>query len=415
MKKTLALLLASGALLGACGTTEETEAPEESIEETVAEAAPDEVEAPEEQSDETSEELAEEVTDGAQEDDDYYDPYFSANYHQSDNEFENQLEDTTDLAGFYSVTLTDEHETGGALPQKTFIDIKEDGRATMLRYDVVDPVYDADIDSVHDANLKVYLDAIGEPSSDESDEVWAEYTSKRTANDGIQRSGAFFMYIDEQNDLRKISQLSPQNIGMASGYLVQEYGETQFRTVEEARVRSHYNEKGEIALSSLLNPVLDFIRAGELHHQEIYMSTFNSQFGMPLDTVTLSKVNIDDVKLPFLIDSGHLMSVAQVSSVLSHDNNERVQKKLQLDVYQNDPDLVYIENNNELLQYLHLTDKADMRLADDPSEFKGYTQDNTEIVPDVVFVNPGNEGYSPRTLHEDGTILEYNEENGTWD
>lgn len=104
MKKTLALLLTSSALLVACGA-EEPEATEKTVGENATE---EEVAETEEQSDASTEEDVSDTGNdtgyGEADDEDY----FSIHYQQGGAESENRLEDASELSGLYSVELPEE-------------------------------------------------------------------------------------------------------------------------------------------------------------------------------------------------------------------------------------------------------------------------------------------------------------------
>lgn len=373
MKKTLALLLASSALLVACGA-EEPEATEETVNDNATE---EEVAETEEQSDASTEEDVSDTGNdtgyGEADDEDY----FSIHYQQGGAESENRLEDASELSGLYSVELPEEiYFTREGVPQETFIDIKEDGRATVLTYQLIDP-------AVQDEWTGAPMDS--------------------------------FPYLDEQNNLRHVNQPSPAKVVLASGFLVQQFGETQFEFVEYSDLRPHLNEKGEMALSSPSNPTGRFVRS-EIFRGDEYDGVTKQPIEISLDEVTLTKTNGDDIGLPFLLNNGGLLSVGQVYIHLIEQENERIQKKIELDTYEDDQTPIHFENNNELMHYLYEIDrfmsKGNIILAGDPSEYHGYTQDNSEVTPEVVFLdNDKNQG---RALNEDGTLLEYYSWDGNW-
>lgn len=370
MKKTLALLLASSALLTACGTTDEPEAAEEDSGKSPIDAATEYLE----KTDETDDvaDVGEEIDYGDVDDEDY----FSIHYHQGGEEVEHRIEDASELSGLYSVELPEEgYFTREDVPQKTFIDIKEDGRATVVTYQLIDPT------------------------------VKDEFTGEQIG---------YFAYLDEQNNFIQVKQPTPDKVVLASGYLVQEFGETQFKFVEYSSLKPHLNEKGEMALSSPSNSTAGFIRK-EIFKGDEHDATIKEPIELSLDEVTLTKANSDDVGLAFLLNNGGLSSVGQVYMHLMEEENERIQKKIELETYEDDQTPIHFENNNELMHYLLEIDRymyeTNIVLADDPSEYYGYTEDNTEVTPDVVFLNDNGEG---RALNDDGTLLEYHPWDGNW-
>lgn len=372
MKKTLVLLLTSSALLGACGTADEPEAAEEvanepeTVEEQKSEIAEGQTEEQiEETTEETTEETAEVVDDN--------DSYFSGHYNQNLTEIENKLEDASELSGLYSVELpADKYAMYENEPQKTFIDIKEDGRATVLTYQLAEPMIK---DIMTDEPIYMYP------------------------------------YLDEQNNLVYANKPTPNMVVLASGYMVQKFGETQIEIVESGVIYPYLDEKGEIALSSLLNPVSKFIRT-ELPRR---YSSLKEPAEVSLGDTTLTKTNGDDIDLPFMLNNGSLLSVAHVDRLLVEDENERIKKKAESDAYEEDPFAPYVENNNEFLYYLIENNgfqSSTVQIADNPSEYNGFTENNIEITPEVVFIS-GN-GNIAKTYHEDGTIWNYRFDDGTW-
>lgn len=396
MKKTLALLLTSSALLVACSAEEP-----EAAEETVNESATDAVDEVEEQLDDIEEEYVEGVDEelvksDTPDDDSYFSDIFTSRH---DN-LENRLEDASEFTGLYAVSLPETDGTAFSFPRETFIDIKADGRATVVTYEVIDVVYHEDEDTISDANVSAYVE---EALKHNSDATWEEqHAAEQINNISIPNLAAYFMYVDEQNNSQTVKGRAPYNVSMASGYLVQQFGEIQFQQIEHDYIMTHYNEQGELTLSDLLN--------------ESHLFLMNNEWSLDvisLDTATLSETEADNVPLSFLVNEEGLKSTEQIRQSIVTLENEREQKRAQFDVY-NDNYLRYIDNHNELMKFLILSNDFNargLRVAPDPSEYNGYMQDNTEIVPDVVFIQ---NGARPRTLHTDGTILQYNDENGTW-
>lgn len=413
MKKTLALLLASSALLVACGA-EEPEAAEETANESATEVEVDEntaeeVDQAENQADEPDgdkhTESGEDVDYGEVDDD----MYFSIHYHQGDIQVENRLEDASSIAGLHKVEFPEEYSLNRYFPQETFIEIKEDGRATILSYELVELSYNAETDTYQDENLNAYI------AGDNDDKYGdAEHLADFLATKGAMQH----MYIDESNNLELANVPIPTNVEMATGYMIQEYGEIQFRKVEEADVHLHLDKDGEVVFSSLLNSVTSFVSTG--YEAPTGDTTTGpevvSPFELTLETATLTEVSRDAVRLPFLVHSEGLRSASQTWDIVSRDYNERVEQAMQIDAFADDPSQPNLKSHSELMHFLFGNDRdfgvMSIEIADDPSDYVGYTQDNTEIVPDVVFVNARGDA---RTLREDGTIWAYNSENGTWD
>lgn len=410
MKKTLALLLVSSALLVACGA-EEPEAAEEAVNDSATE---EEVAETEEQSEVSAEEDASDTgndTDYGEVDDDMY---FSIHYHQGDVEVENRLEDASDIAGLHTVTLPEEYRENRHFPQETFIDIKEDGRATVLSYEVADISFDEETGMMQDENVIANL-ANTEVSEDAPFRY--VYDSIRSTNENyITDNKAQFMYVDEQGNLLLTDEPVPFRIEMATGYMVQEYGEIQFKKVEQAELHPHLDKQGELTFSSLLNNVSDFIRSDYAHVDEGLQNYVISPLEFTLETASLTEANRDAVRLPFLLHQKGMRSASQVWDLVSLDYNERVEKAMQTDAFADDPHQPYVENHSDLMHYLIHNDSdfgaGSIDIANNPSDYIGYTQDNTEIVPEVVFINDSGDA---RTLRDDGTIWAYNSENGTWD
>lgn len=376
MRKTLALLLASSALLSACGTTDESGTAEEIVEESSAENT----EEAEQQEDEPTEEDVADTGDEIEYDevDDGY--YFSIYYQQGDVEIDNKLEDASDIAGLHRIEFPDEHDR--TLPQETFMDIQEDGRATMLTYALAEGVGEADTYSGQDLQ---------------------------------------FMYIDEQNELKPVEAPIPYNVEMASGYMVREYSEIQFKIAEYANVVPHHDENGQIAISALVNPPGYLITLGGTPtlYEELGddVTAGPSPLDLPFETATLSEMNLSDVHLPFLVHSEGLKSVGQTEHMLSVEHIERSLERAENDAFDNNVLFIpLVKNDNELMHYLGQHEnrfaRYNFELADNPADYIGYTQDNTEINPGVVFVNPSG---IARTFDDNGMIMDYNNENGTWD
>ena len=371
MRKTLALLLASSALLVACGA-EEPEAAEETVDENAAE----EVDQTEEHVDEPDEESDTESVGDIDYDEVDDNMYFSIYYQQGDIQIENQLEDASEIAGLHQVEFPEEYDR--ELPLETFIDIKKDGRATILAYELSPGVDGEDL----------------------------------TGEDFI------FMYFDEQNQLQPVEAPIPHKVQMASGYMVEEYGEIQFRVAERADVTPLHDENGEITIAPFITQRDRFVSLGEDEEHAWLMKVSDgvpqSPLVLTLETATLTEASLEDVRLPFLVHSGGLKSVGQTDHLLSVDYIERSMEKYELGVFDDDPRQPLLRNYNELMHYLYINDNRfrphEIELADNPSDYVGYTQDNTEINPDVVFTN----GVDFRTLHPNGMILQYNSENGTW-
>lgn len=329
--------------------------------------------------------------------------YFSIYYRQGGEEVENRLEDASDIAGLHQVELPDEYSKYRYFPQETFIDIKEDGSATVLSYQTADVMYGAETDTLQDENLNAYLAET--EGQEENPFYWIDvrgYYEKYLDANKIQ-----FMYLDEQNNFKFADDSVPFRVEIATGYMVQEYGETKFKKVEQADVNIHLNENGVPAISSLFNSVSDFVITENKSRGENVEGFLVSPLEFSLETASLTKANSNAVRLPFLVNSEGLRSVSQVEGLVGLDYNARIEETLQLEAYADDPHQPYVTNNNELMHFLEITETAD-----NPTEYTGYTQDNHEIVPEVVFINYNGGAYTSR---EDGTIWVYNSENGTWD
>lgn len=412
MKKVLGLLLTTSALLMACGA-EEPEATEDIANESATDA-----------DNEAEQQVAEPTTENVKDTSDEIDygevgdeEYFSIHYHQGNVEVENKMEDASDISGLYQVTLPDEYKSYRYFPQETFIDIREDGRATVLSYEVADITYDAETGSIVDENVLAYIEEADETENTEDTVdtyMQSINDSFRNMNENyVSENRAQFMYVDEQNNLNFAEGPVPFRIEMASGYMVQEYGQIEFVKVEQAEVHPYLNENGEPALSSNLNSVSTFVRRDNKWVGEGLENYLISPLEFSLETASLDEVNFDAIRLPFVPHSEGLRSVNQVWYLLSDDNNERTDMVLEEEAFLKDPSQPYITNQSEMLHFIRRNGLGGaLEIADNPSEYSGYAQDNVEIVPDVVFVN---ESGRAATLREDGTVWMYNKDNGTWD
>lgn len=405
MKKLMTTLFASSILLMGCGADEAVESAED-ITETDTEEAVQEAITEEQKDDESSSVMAvvEEPDPDFEESDFELEEKNEGEHAYLDNtdtsDIENRVTDASDIAGLYAATVKDDSGTYYNSPTMYLLEIHEDGRFTQIEMTYPELEYNADDDTLVDVSLNRYLDANTEASASQKN------TQQLRRKSFLRQRRPKVQFIDENNTLQYATGHVPtfDSIQVYSGHLVEAFGNVQLHAIEQRTFYAHFNEQGELDYSMVHNPT------SSSNPLSISAKGLVDNDGGTFDTDLYDSTDLSYFAHDILTNNGSLKSAHQIHKELEDDAAAReIQKSNNGELGDSQ---LYFESNSELLDFLYRRGYLN-EVITDTADFVGYTEDNRELEPDVVF---SHSLMSTRyfALFEDGQTMEFKDSDNTW-
>lgn len=303
------------------------------------------------------------------------------------------------LTGVYIARTPEDYENPYTLPESVYLEINDDG--TFTRYHLTTPVVSVDKetnlindDSFAEYKLKANVDefALSRLES-ESNRLAKERTFKVT-------------YIDEGNNVHIVSGEVPtfHDIEIVSGQLKMAYGDIQFEAHEKSTLKASYDQEGKIEFSDANN----FTHETSVSPPHYTTTASIEGFASYFNNEEYKKSTTEDIKYEVFKHDGKLKSASQAYEEVHDVAKEKTRKKNKID--DTARHTRYFMNSNELLQHLTTTNILH-NIITNTKDFVGYTEDNIEVTPDIIFEN----GASYYTLLEEGKVYKFQPNNSTWE
>ena len=306
---------------------------------------------------------------------------------------------TSEIAGFYRLSTPVITDGDFEYPTEEWVEVNDDGTYTRIKY----IVFDVSIDEegfYRDKNFESYRDMF---SPAEFYEMGYPTPTSEPSN-LLGRGGSSALYLDSNNEIqvREGDNITVGDITVESGYLAAEYGEVRYVPVDSIEVTAKYDSEGEILISDLFNETFNDVESTNIAVRDVMVSE------EPFAVSDFNNGSPNSFPITEWLQDGNLKSANQIQADLNIKNRERAENETEL---HKENDTTYYFNNNEFfLSHAHMTNMQNFDVIADTEHLVGYTQDNTEIVPDFA-IEYGNGIY---TLTDGGLMLKFDDSNNTW-
>lgn len=384
MKKILSGLLFSTILLAACGSDDVSVEEKGGVMDDEIENVDIVVE------EEVEDEIEEEVKDE-------YKSYFGTTINNTGEA--QKLVAEKELAGLYVAKSNINPDKRYTLPTTTYLEINEDGTFTRYRLRTPEVTYDSENNTVIDKSFEKYLasttldDMAQSNMSSEINRLSKDRTLKAT-------------YIDESNQIHVKEGIVPtfEDIEIVSGKMKEAYGEIQFESHEISKLRPSYNQEGEVEFSEVVNFTHETSVSPPFWTSVDFLDGLGDSFNKDMYQV----IESSEITYDIFLNDGVLKSAYQVFDDMNDLAKDKTSKKLAIgDTARHTR---FFMNNNEVLHHL-ITTNIMHNILTDTEEYVGYTEDNREVKPDIVFEHGG----AHYTLVEEGELMKFVSSNSTWE
>ena len=304
-----------------------------------------------------------------------------------------------DMVGLYVAKSTMDFDERYELPETVYLEVNEDG--TFTRYHLTTPevVYDSANNTIVDKSFEQYLasSTLGDmQKSNMSSEI------NRLSKDRTLKA----TYIDANDDVHVVEGIVPtfEDVEIVSGQIKEAYGEIQFEAHEISRLEPSFDQNGEVEFAEVVN----FTHETSVAPPFMTSTDLVEGFGNFFNEETYQKIESAEIPYETFVHEGKLKSAHQTFDEVNKAAKSKSSKKAAI----NDTarHTRYFMNNNEVLQHL-ITTNLMHNIITDTDEFVGYTEDNREVEPVIVFEH----GAAFYTLVDEGELMKFVKGNSTWE
>lgn len=307
--------------------------------------------------------------------------------------------DTSEISGFYRSSTPVIMDEDFEYPTEEWVEVNDDGTYTRIKYIVFDVSVDEE-GFYKDKNFESYRDMFSPAEFYEMG--YLSHTDEPSQL--LYTGGSNALYLNSNNEIqvKEGDNITVGDIVVESGYLAAEYGEVRYVPVDSIEVTGKYDSEGEILISDLFNETFNDVESTNIAVKDVKVSE------EPFVISDFSNDNPDSFPISEWLQDGKLKSANQIQADLNIKNSERTENETEL---HKENDATYYFNNNEFFLYhAHMSTMNKFYVITDTEHLVGYTQDNTEIVPDIA-IEYGNGIY---TLTDEGLMLKFDDSNNTW-